>query len=89
MAFTESQVRALTRKLSSSKIRTKRENGRELSYIEGWHAIAEANRIFGFEGWDRETVETRCIAPLANTADSCRRSIWPACASPSGLATAL
>jgi DNA repair and recombination protein RAD52 len=21
------------------------------SYIEGWHAIAEANRIFGYEGW--------------------------------------
>ena len=32
-----------------------------LSYIEGWHAIAEANRIFGFDGWDRETIEVRCI----------------------------
>ena len=27
-----------------------------LSYIEGWHAIDEANRVFGFEGWDRETL---------------------------------
>ena len=27
-----------------------------LSYIEGWHAIDEANRVFGFDGWDRETV---------------------------------
>ena len=36
-------------------------NGRELSYIEGWHAIAEANRIFGHDGWNRETVETKCV----------------------------
>jgi recombination DNA repair RAD52 pathway protein len=25
-------------------------NGRELFYIEGWYAISEANRIFGFDG---------------------------------------
>ena len=32
-----------------------------LSYIEGWYAIAEANRIFGFDGWDRETVASQCV----------------------------
>lgn len=31
------------------------------SYIEGWHAIAEANRIFGFDAWNRETVKTNCV----------------------------
>lgn len=61
MPFTEAQVRALNRNLSAGKIRTRRENGKDLSYIEGWHAIAEANRIFGFEGWDRETVDARCV----------------------------
>jgi DNA repair and recombination protein RAD52 len=25
--------------------------GKYGNYIEGWHAIAEANRIFGFDGW--------------------------------------
>ena len=29
-----------------------------LSYVEGWHAIAEANRIFGFDAWDRRTIST-------------------------------
>ena len=38
-------------------VRTREANGRELSYIEGWYAISEANRIFGFDGWNRETVE--------------------------------
>jgi len=28
-----------------------------LSYIEQHHAIREANRIFGFDGWERETRE--------------------------------
>jgi hypothetical protein len=32
-----------------------------LSYIEGWHAIAEANRIFGYDAWDRQTMTTKCV----------------------------
>ena len=32
-----------------------------MHYIEGWHAIAEANRIFGYDAWDRRTVATRCV----------------------------
>src|SRR5262249_36149498 len=26
-----------------------------------WHAITEANRIFGYEAWDRRTVSTSCV----------------------------
>ena len=29
--------------------------------LEGWYAISEANRIFGFDGWSRETLESRCV----------------------------
>jgi DNA repair and recombination protein RAD52 len=31
--------------------------GKYGEYIEGWRVIDEANRIFGFDGWTRETVE--------------------------------
>jgi len=61
MSFSPAQIRKLQRDVKASDIRTREVNGRELSYIEGWHAIAEANRIFGFDAWSRETVETRCI----------------------------
>ncbi len=61
MGFSLKQLRALRREVDERKIRTRQVNGRDLSYIEGWHAIAEANRIFGFDGWTRETVETRCV----------------------------
>ena len=33
-----------------------KKNPRGFDYVEAWHAIAEANRIFGFDGWTRETV---------------------------------
>jgi Rad52/22 family double-strand break repair protein len=61
MGFSGKQLQALRRDLNVKSIRTRQANGRELCYIEGWHAIAEANRIFGFDGWDRETVESRCL----------------------------
>ena len=67
MGFSDKQVGALQRKLDGAYIRTREVQGRTLSYIEGWHAIAEANRIFGFDGWDRETVESRCVLERENS----------------------
>jgi hypothetical protein len=56
MAFTDSQVRQLKAKLDHRYVKMRSANGANLSYVEGWHAIAEANRIFDFDAWDRMTV---------------------------------
>jgi hypothetical protein len=61
MGFSPEQVGALEAKLRARHVKARNKNGMILSYIEGWHAIAEANRIFGFDGWSRETIETACI----------------------------
>jgi DNA recombination protein Rad52 len=66
MGFSAKQVKALRRNLDHRYVRTREANGRELSYIEGWYAISEANRIFGFDGWSRETVESRCVLAREN-----------------------
>lgn len=66
MAFSTKQVQALRRSLDVRHVRTREVNGRELSYVEGWFAISEANRIFGFDGWSRETVESRCVLAREN-----------------------
>src|SRR5262249_31600279 len=66
MGFSAKQVQALRRSLSRRHVRTREANGRELSYIEGWYAISEANRISGFDGWNRETVEARCVLAREN-----------------------
>jgi DNA recombination protein Rad52 len=61
MTFTDAQTKLLSGKLNERHVKTREQRGIKLSYVEGWHAIAEANRIFGFEGWDRETVAADCI----------------------------
>ena len=62
MAFSAKQVRALRRKPDHRHVRTRQaHDGRQFSYLEGWYAISEANRIFGFDGWSRETLESRCV----------------------------
>lgn len=48
--------KALSADLNRNHVLTRNQAGQTLSYIAAWHAIAEANRIFGFEGWSRETV---------------------------------
>ena len=66
MAFSAKQVQALRRQPHQRHIRTRQANGRELTYLEGWYAISEANRIFGFDGWSRETIESRSVLTREN-----------------------
>jgi hypothetical protein len=62
MAFDPTQVQALSDKLNVKHVRMRcASDGALLSYIEGWHAIAEANRIFGFDAWDRQTIAAKCV----------------------------
>ena len=61
MAFNEAQVKNLEAKLDSKHVRTRRVQDTTLAYVEGWHVIAEANRIFGYDAWDRHTLSTRCV----------------------------
>ncbi len=57
MTFTPEQIAHLTAPLHKAHVKERTQAGRALSYIEAWWAIAEANRIFGFDGWNRETVD--------------------------------
>ena len=66
MGFSAKQLQALRRQPNRSHIRTREAHGRELTYLEGWYAISEANRIFGFDGWSRETLESKCALAREN-----------------------
>ena len=52
----------LSRKLDPSHVKPPSKFGPKGDYIEGWHAIAEANRIFGFDGWSYTLMECRCVS---------------------------
>jgi recombination DNA repair RAD52 pathway protein len=54
MALSDTQVRQLKAKLEAKHVKTRKANGADLNYVEGWHVIAEANRIFGYDAWDRK-----------------------------------
>jgi DNA repair and recombination protein RAD52 len=69
MTFTADQHEMLTAPLDKARVATREQGGKTLSYIEAWHAIAEANRIFGFGQWDRETVELRQLGEPRVTQD--------------------
>src|SRR4051812_19087126 len=62
MSFNDVQKSQLSAPLSSQNVKGRKQGGREVHYVEGWHAIAEANRIFGFDSWTRETTEIKCVS---------------------------
>ena len=62
MSFSPEQAEVLIQPLDRKRVKTRSGGGnKQLSYIEGWHAIAEANRIFGFDGWTSETLQMECV----------------------------
>lgn len=56
MSFTPEQKQHLAAPLNKAHVKPPAP-GKHGEYIEGWRVIDEANRIFGFDGWTRETVQ--------------------------------
>lgn len=55
MSLTEKQIKDLKEPLLKENVKTRDGTGNtQLSYLASFHVIAEANRIFGFDGWDSE-----------------------------------
>ena len=61
MSFTNSQLRLLRAPIRPQVVKQREVEGKVLHYLEGWHIISEANRIFGFDAWDRETLQSQCV----------------------------
>ena len=52
MAFTAEQLAQMQAPLDGARVEHRRQAGQQLSYIEAWDAMATANRIWGFDGWN-------------------------------------
>ena len=46
MALTETQTKSLKAKLKRRHVKLRKSCGASVSYVEGWHAIAEANDLW-------------------------------------------
>ncbi|WP_411877220.1 RAD52 family DNA repair protein [Vulcanococcus limneticus] len=62
LGFSPEQLAALSAPLDRAKVRQREQGRSKVHYLEGWQVIAEANRIFGFDGWQRQTIAVRCVA---------------------------
>ena len=60
--FSHQQLAALAAPLDRANVRQREQGRGKVAYLEGWQVIAEANRIFGFDGWQRQTIAVRCVA---------------------------
>lgn len=76
MTFTAEQNAALAAKLDPAHVKSRSQSGRQLSYIESWLVIAEANRIFGFDGWSSETVDVKCVSERERKIGQNQRDGW-------------
>ena len=58
----ETVSKELGKKLDPKNVKPAKQFGPKGDYIEGWHAMAEANRIFGHDGWSYTIEECTCVA---------------------------
>ena len=61
MTFTKEQVDSLKQPIDPQVVSSRQQGKMQLSYLESWYVINEANRIFGFDGWWSETVQLDCV----------------------------
>jgi len=61
-AFSAAQIEALSAPLDRALVSSREQGRSKVSYLQSWVVISEANRIFGFDGWQRQTLFSRCIA---------------------------
>jgi DNA repair and recombination protein RAD52 len=76
MSFSQDTTNQLVAKLSPTAVKSRQQGGSKVSYVEGWHVIAEANRIFGFDKWTRETLDIRCVSEKEREIGAAKHPGW-------------
>jgi DNA repair and recombination protein RAD52 len=71
MTFTLEITKELERKLDPSNVKQRKGGSNVmLDYLEAWYVIQEANRIFGHDGWSRETVRLEQVGEVHESKDN-------------------
>lgn len=66
----------LAKPLDKKHVKPAQKFGPKGDYIESWLAEAEANRIFGWDGWSSEVVECRCVSERERTMGQQQKPGW-------------
>jgi hypothetical protein len=74
--FTPEQLTALASPLDPARICTRRQGRASVPYLKGWAVIEEANAIFGFDGWQRQTLACQCVTQAERSIGEERKPGW-------------
>jgi hypothetical protein len=74
--FSPEQLTALAAPLDPARICTRRQGRASVPYLKGWAVIEEANAIFGFDGWQRQTLFCQCVTQAERSIGEERKPGW-------------
>jgi hypothetical protein len=74
--FSTEQLTALASPLDPARICTRRQGRASVPYLKGWAVIEEANAIFGFDGWQRQTIACQCVTQAERSIGEERKPGW-------------
>jgi hypothetical protein len=60
--FSPEQIASLSAPLNRNQISSRKQGRGQVAYLKSFVVINEANRIFGFDGWQRQTLFSTCVA---------------------------
>lgn len=75
-AFSDAQIVKLRQNLDPAHVKARQQGNVKLNYIEAWHAIDEANRIFGHDQWTREILRLDMVSEVADKIGKGERDGW-------------
>jgi len=74
--FSPEQLTALAAPLDPARICTRKQGRASVPYLKGWAVIEEANAIFGFDGWQRQTIACQCVTQAERSIGEERKPGW-------------
>jgi len=76
LGFSAQQIEALSAPLNRAHISSREQGKGSVSYLKSFVVLQEANRIFGFDGWQRQTLSCRCVSQAERLIGESKRPGW-------------
>jgi hypothetical protein len=74
--FSPQQIEALSAPLNRAHISSREQGRGRVNYLQSFVVLQEANRIFGFDGWQRQTLLCRCVSQAERLIGREQKSGW-------------
>jgi hypothetical protein len=76
LGFSPQQIEALSAPLNRAHISSREQGKGSVSYLKSFVVLNEANRIFGFDGWQRQTLSCHCVCQAERLIGESKRPGW-------------